>query len=507
MLLPSARGTRGGALVGQTTAGNPREISFPDDLLHRHHLYVARTRMGKSTLMHHIVSHKLKQKAEGKDSDAIVVVDPHADLVSGLLGQVPESLIDRVRLIDLADDRGAPGINLLDTRIFADRDRTADSVVRVAKGLWDQWGPRMQSILEQTVKTLHEANERVDADQQYTILDGLRLLSDDKFQAKVLAKVSDPYLLEWWRRDFSNWHRQYKAEALAPVQTRLSYYASSKKARAILGQSRSTIDMRQLILDGGVLLVSTSQGTAGRDVAALVGASILNLVDAVIREQGALPLEQRRGVLVVVDEMQSMPGVDYETMLSELGKFGASFILATQGLAKLGDLSRTMQDSIMSNVGCLAVFQVAGNDARTLVWELGKDRVSEDDITSLPVHHCYVRATVEKERLPVFSMAVRKPEAGDPEVAARIRAATGGYATPVKEIAAGQGEPERLVEQYRAAIAALERGNKTPPSNGAAPKKRDKPSKRRNQRTKRDKAAGATETKKEQDAPEEEQGA
>ena len=506
VLLPSARGTRGGALVGQTTAGNPRDIHFPDDLLRRHHLYVARTRMGKSTLMHHIVSHKLKQKAEGKDPDAIVVVDPHTDLVSGLLGQVPESLIDRVRLIDLADDAGAPGINLLDTRIFADRDRTADSVVRVAKGLWDQWGPRMQSILEQTVKTLHEANERVDADQQYTILDGLRLLSDDKFQAKVLAKVSDPYLLEWWSRDFSNWHRQYKAEALAPVQTRLSYYASSKKARAILGQSRSTIDMRQLILDGGVLLVSTSQGTAGRDVAALVGASILNLVDAVIREQGALPLEQRRGVLVVVDEMQSMPGVDYETMLSELGKFGASFILATQGLAKLGDLSRTMQDSIMSNVGCLAVFQVAGNDARTLVWELGKDRVSEDDITSLPVHHCYVRATVDKERLPVFSMAVRKPEAGDPEVAARIRAATGGYATPVKEIAAGQGESERLVEQYRAAIAALERGNKTPPSNGAAPKKRDKTSKRRNQRTKRDKAAGATETKKKQDAPEEEQG-
>ena len=506
VLLPSARGTRGGALVGQTTAGNPRDIHFPDDLLRRHHLYVARTRMGKSTLMHHIVSHKLKQKAKGKDPDAIVVVDPHTDLVSGLLGQVPESLIDRVRLIDLADDAGAPGINLLDTRIFADRDRTADSVVRVAKGLWDQWGPRMQSILEQTVKTLHEANERVDADQQYTILDGLRLLSDDKFQAKVLAKVSDPYLLEWWRRDFSNWHRQYKAEALAPVQTRLSYYASSKKARAILGQSRSTIDMRQLILDGGVLLVSTSQGTAGRDVAALVGASILNLVDAVIREQGALPLEKRRGVLVVVDEMQSMPGVDYETMLSELGKFGASFILATQGLAKLGDLSRTMQDSIMSNVGCLAVFQVAGNDARTLVWELGKDRVSEDDITSLPVHHCYVRATVEKERLPVFSMAVRKPEAGDPEVAARIRAATGGYATPVKEIAAGQAESERLLEQYRAAIAALERGNKTPPSNGAAPKKRDKLSKRRNQRTKRDKAAGATETKKEQDAPEEEQG-
>ena len=62
-----------------------------------------------------------------------------------------------------------------------------------------------------------------------------------------------------------------------------------------------------------------------------------------------------------------MPGVDYESMLSELGKFGASFVLATQSLAKLDDLSRTMRDTILANVGCLAVFQVAGNDARTLV--------------------------------------------------------------------------------------------------------------------------------------------
>ena len=132
----------------------------------------------------------------------------------------------------------------------------------------------------------------------------------------------------------------------------------------------------------------------GRDVAALVGASLLNLVDAVIREQGSVALRERRGALVIVDEMQTMPGVDYESMLSELGKFGASFILATQSLAKLDDLSRTMRDTLLANVGCLAVFQVAGNDARTLVWELGKDRVTEDDIVSLPVHHCYVRATV-----------------------------------------------------------------------------------------------------------------
>ena len=449
MLVPLARGVKAGAHVGDSTAGKPREILFPNDLLRRHHLYVARTRMGKSTLMQHLVVHKMREKAAGRDEDAIVVIDPHADLVEGLLEHVPHAIVDKVRLIDLADEERAPGINLLDTLVFENRDRTADSVIRIAKGLWEQWGPRMQSILEHAFKSLHEANDhpKTDETEQHTILDMLRLFSDTKFRAEVLAKVRDPYLLAWWARDFANWHRQYRAEALAPVQTRLSYYASSKRARAILGQPRSTIDVRETISGGGILLVSTSQATVGRDVAALVGASLLNLVDGVIREQGRVRPDERRGALVVVDEMQSIPGVDYESILGELSKFGASFVLATQSLAKLQDISRTMQDTILANVGCLAVFQVAAADARQLVWELGKDRVSEEDVTSLPVHNCYVRATVGTERLPTFSMAVRKPCSGDPGVAARIRAATASYTISTDEIA--EREEEQIAQPFR----------------------------------------------------------
>ena len=238
---------------------------------------------------------------------------------------------------------------------------------------------------------------------------------------------------------------------------------SSKRARAILGQPRSTIDLRRTILDGGILFVSTAQGTAGRDVAALVGSSILNLVDAVIREQGDRPPERRRGALVVVDEMQSMPGVDYESMLSELGKFGASFVLATQSLDKLDDLSRTMRNTLLANVGCLAIFQVAGSDARQLVWELDRDRISEEDIVSLPVHHCYVRATVGSERAPAFSMKVLKPEEGDANVAAAIRAEAASYLVTEEEIAARRAEGRRRVEEYRTGLEALHGGEAPPP--------------------------------------------
>ncbi len=257
VLYPSVKTISGGAHVGNTVGARTRLVHFTDDATGRHHLYMARTRMGKSTLMLHVVLHKMREKAAGRNHDAIIVIDPHADLVNSLLEQVPEEIIDRVYLIDLADDTQAPGINLLDVKVFPDRDRTADPVVRVAKGMWEHWGSRMQSILEHVVKALHEYNGHPDTkdDQQLTILAGSRLLSDKRFRNHVLRRVDDPYVINWWARIFADWTRNLEAEAVAPVQTRLAYYASSKKARAILGQRRSTLDLGKIIAEGGVLLV------------------------------------------------------------------------------------------------------------------------------------------------------------------------------------------------------------------------------------------------------------
>ena len=263
---PLARGIREGAPVGESVTGSSqRTVHFTGDLLRQHHLYVAKTRMGKSTLMQHVVAHKLKAKAMGQDDDAIIVVDPHSDLVRSLLNLVPKEIVDQVYLIDLSDDERVAGINLLDTHLFPDRDRATDNVVQVVKNLWEQWGPRMQSILEHTLKSLYEANRHpsVRRDRQYTILDGLHLLSDNSFRKQALSKVADPYLVRWWGRDFRDWHRQYRADAVAPVQTRLAYYASSKRARAILGQPKSTLDLYEIVRGGKVLFVNTAPGTGG----------------------------------------------------------------------------------------------------------------------------------------------------------------------------------------------------------------------------------------------------
>ena len=58
---------REGAYAGDTLFESPGKVHLPPDLLRRHHLYVARTRMGKSTLMRHFVAHRMREKAEGRD--------------------------------------------------------------------------------------------------------------------------------------------------------------------------------------------------------------------------------------------------------------------------------------------------------------------------------------------------------------------------------------------------------------------------------------------------------
>ena len=435
-----------GAYVGNSTTGPPVEIHFSDEMLRQHQFVIARTGMGKSTFIEHCVAYKLEQKALGQNDEAIVVVDPHSDLINSLLELTPPRLREKVWLIDLADEEHVPGINVLDAHIFPDRDHTVDGLIRIAKGTWDKWGGRMQNILEHTLKCLHEANSHKDTrrEEQYTLLDASRMLNDKEYRAKVLERVDDVFLKRYWRDEFDKMPARLRGEAIAPVQTRLDYFASSKRLRGILGQRQSTLDIRAAIENGDVIFVNTAQGAVGRDVAALVGGSILNLLDAVVRQQGRKPEDQRRAVYIVVDEMQTIPGMNLQGMLREVRKVGGSVCLVTQSLAALDEVSDTMADQVMANISQLIVFQVAGEDARRLADELGRQRVSVSDMISLPAHHAYVRMTTSTLTLPTFSMSLREPQERNESWGRGHRARCSEYTNSADEIEAKLGDDYKM---------------------------------------------------------------
>ena len=366
-----------GALVGVSREldGGRRLIMLPADVMNRHHLYVARTRQGKSTLMCHVVAEKLGAKARGENTDALVVIDPHSDLIHDILERVPIELVANVALMDLGDTDRRVGVNLLDTRVFDDRDSAVEAVIDVAKGIWENWGNRMEIILSYTLKAMYEANRQLKREGQLTMLDTAAMLTNKNFRVQVLAKVEDPFILEWWASSHAGWAEEYGKEAIAPVLTRMANYSGNRTVRGILGQRYCTLNVREVIERGDVLLVNTNQSAVGAEIASLVGASILKLVDTFVRKQGEIRENEtikRRRVTLIVDEMQSLQGVDFQSMLAEVGKFGGSLILATQSLSRLDELASTMRDSILSNVGVLVWSTTVILAAlRQLLWPLG----------------------------------------------------------------------------------------------------------------------------------------
>ena len=144
-----------GPVVGK--AGN-REIRLPESSIRKHAVILGRSGTGKSTLIKHIIDYKLRRKAAGKDEGAIVVIDPHADLVRELLQLVPQEIAHKVRLLDFGRMDRVPGINLVDPELFPDRDRCVDTIINTVKNLWEHWGSRLEDLLKNSLLIVYEFN-------------------------------------------------------------------------------------------------------------------------------------------------------------------------------------------------------------------------------------------------------------------------------------------------------------------------------------------------------------
>src|SRR5712691_2102484 len=234
----------------------------------------------------------------------------------------------------------------------------------------------------------------------------------------VTEQVRDALRLDWWQHYYEPLDAHQQREITSSVITKLSKFASSRIARRILGQPRSTLDLREMIRSGKLLLVSTASGVIGADLSELIGIVLLSLFEAALAEQAAVPFEQRRRYLVLIDEFQVYRGANYHGMLAELRKYGGSFALAAQSLAYLDRLERTLRATVLANIDHLFAFHMAGEDAR-LLHEL--DGILEDDITSLDDFQCYVKLSLGGHRLPVFSLQIDAPPRSDEEGARLVR--------------------------------------------------------------------------------------
>lgn len=452
-----------GCRIG-VSAHQEREVpvALPDELLHRHLLLVAKTRRGKSSLLLRLARYTMEACPAGGPPPTLVLVDPHRDLARAALGAVPAGRRGAVVALDVSEIARPFGLNLLDVGLFRDRDKAVSNALAVFRHEFEGfWGPRMEDAFRFALLTLYEANQAICAAEpngytrQHTILEVPAVLVDTAFRRSLLPLVADPVVTAWWSGYFDLLNRRLQIEISNPVQTKVQKFAGSRAARAIVGQPRSTIDPAAWLREGAIVIINTAKGVVGEDTAALVGATLFNLVALAIAEQALLDPVARRPVTLLVDEFHTMPGADYEAVLAELGKYGASLVLATQSLARLTALDRArpraLKATVFANLDGLFVFNVSAEDARYLVPELG-EAIDEHDLVALAEHHCYVRMSAGGERLPTFSVRLDPPPASDPVLATQLTEASSRR----------YGRDAAAVEQdLRSALARVELSHRT----------------------------------------------
>jgi len=444
-LAPAPGHATQGIRLGVSAADPPVPVHLPAPMLHRNHFLVAKTRRGKSTLLRHIAAGLMERVAAGVEDTALVVVDPHQDLAEAVLAAVPPALADRTVYLDFAHLERPIGLNLIDVALFPDRDKTVESVVTIMNRLWPaNWGPRMEGALRASLSALHEINTRRSRVDQFTLLDVAPFLTNKNFRDELLREVEDVAVAAWWRDNFTFAGRVLQQQTANPVTSKIGRFTVTEASRLVLGQPRSTFDPRSIIRDGGVLVVNTAVGTLGEGAASLVGATVLNLLGLLIEEQVVLPPEARRRVVQLVDESSTLGAVDYPRMLSELGKYGASFTLVTQALSKLDTIDRDLLPTILANSDGLTVFGASAEDARRLLPELGGD-LEIEDVVSLDDFSAHARWWDGFGRPPALTFRVDPPPPADP---ARTRALA-------ERSAARYGRPRaQVIEEISEILAA-----------------------------------------------------
>jgi hypothetical protein len=344
------------------------------------HIYiVGKTGTGKSTLLETLMRMDLCA------GNGFALLDPHGDLVEEVRAAVPAERRDDLVYFNVPDASDVLGFNPLEPTQPAARALVASGLLGAFKKIWaDTWGPRMEHILRNALLTLLDQPEA-------TLADVLRLFDDPGFRRAAIVHVENPQVRRFWIGEFEQYPWRLRAEAIAPIQNKVGAFLTHPILNRILTQPRSSLDLRALMDQGGILLVNLAKGRLGEDAAALLGALLVSHIGLAGLGRAEAPTEQRRDFFLYLDEFHTFTTLGLAGMLSELRKYRVGMVLAHQYLTQLDE---QVLAAVLGNVGTIVSFRVGLADAEILAREF-HPFLSPVDLTNLPNHRIYLRLMID----------------------------------------------------------------------------------------------------------------
>ncbi|MBI2626327.1 MAG: type IV secretion system DNA-binding domain-containing protein [Candidatus Nealsonbacteria bacterium] len=381
----------------ETTFRNMRrKFGIKLDDRRRHFYVIGKTGMGKTNMIQNMAIQDIKA------GNGMGFVDPHGEAAEALLDFIPPERINDVIYFNPADIEYPIAFNIMEKVDVAHRHLVAGGLMGVFKKIWpDVWSARMEYILNNCILALLEYPDA-------TLLGVNRMLSDVEYRKKVVEKITDPVVKAFWVQEYSRYTQRYEVEATAAIQNKVGQFISAPLIRNIIGQVKSSIDMRKIMDEGKILILDLSKGRIGEDNSRLLGALMITKLQLAAMQRVDIPEEKRKDFFLYIDEFQNFATMSFISILSEARKYRLSLILGHQYITQMEE---EVRDAVFGNVGTLVCFRVGAEDAEWMEREFTPEFLATD-LVNLTKYNIYLKLMIDgvagrpfsAQTLPPFPM-------------------------------------------------------------------------------------------------------
>lgn len=354
----------------------------------RRHLYaVGKSGSGKSKLLELLINDDI-QTGQG-----VAVLDPHGDLIDAILRYIPEHRIDDVILFDPGDVAFPIAFNPMEKLDEAYKMQVTIGFLQIFKKLFgSNWTYRLEHVLRYTTLALLDSPNT-------TVLSILKMLTDKNYRQKIVARIEDSVVKNFWVSEFAGWSEKFDAEAITPLLNKVGQFVATDMIRNIVAQSKTKFSLRDVMDNKKILLMKVSKGLLGEENSSLIGSMIITKLYEAAMSRADTPEDQRKDFYFYVDEFQNFATDTFAEILSEARKYRLNLTIAHQYMGQLSDVVR---NTVFGNVGSMISFRVGAEDARVLEGEYNPV-FKERDIINLGVREFYIKMQVNGEQREAFS--------------------------------------------------------------------------------------------------------
>lgn len=406
------------AVFAQTTFRNEfKKFGIKIDDRRRHMYLIGKTGMGKSTVLENMIIDDIRA------GRGVAVCDPHGDLAEKIIQFIPPERINDVVYFNPADMDYPIAFNVVEQVDHNLQHLVASGLIGVFQKLWaDSWGPRLEYILRNAILAILDFPGS-------TLLGVVRMLSDKAYRKQVVANIKDPVVKAFWEKEFAGYADKFASEAVSPIQNKVGQFLSSSLMRNIVGQVKSSIDLREIMDTSKILIMNLSKGRIGEDNSALLGAMMITKIQLAAMSRVDIPEKERKDFYLYIDEFQNFSTDSFANILSEARKYRLDLILAHQYIEQL---SEKVKPAVFGNVGTMIAFRVGAADAEELAKEF-MPTFNEEDLVNLPKYEMYLKLMIDGIASSPFSAKGLPPIPDDEKTNQEdkvIRASREKYATP-----------------------------------------------------------------------------